>query len=123
MKAPIFGMSALVLLAILFSCGGGEKKPLYWAHPDDSDITTNVAVKDQMGRDYIPVFEDKTKPILYYVHPMDPKIHSDKKLKDDMGMDYLPVYEIRKPASTTSEAATSSAAASSQATEPMKGHM
>jgi len=75
-----------------------QPKILYYANPMDPSIHSDKPMKDPMGMDYIPVYEEvkKEKKILYYANPMDPSIHSDKPMKDPMGMDYIPVYEDEK---------------------------
>lgn len=58
----------LTLLVAVFVAGwrlGGqspsrsEKKPIYYQHPMRPEIHSPVAAKDEMGMDYIPVYEDK----------------------------------------------------------------
>jgi Cu(I)/Ag(I) efflux system membrane fusion protein len=62
-------------------------------------ITSPVPMKDEMGMDYVPVYEDQAqrpggqRKILYYRNPMNPQITSPVPMKDEMGMDYVPVYE------------------------------
>lgn len=75
-----------------------EKKALFYRNPMDASITSPVPLKDNMGMDYIPVYEDaaqKTKTereILFYRNPMNPDVTSPSPQKDNMGMDYIPVY-------------------------------
>lgn len=102
----------LLIVAVLaaavgfaFSCGAGqevkERKVLHWANPMDPTVKSDKPMKDSMGMDYVPVYEDgasaegpKTseKRVLYWANPMDPTVKSDKPMKDSMGMDYVPVY-------------------------------
>jgi Cu(I)/Ag(I) efflux system membrane fusion protein len=82
-----------------------EKKPLFYRHPMNPAVTSPVPAKDEMGMDYVPVYEDFTagtppessagKPerrILYYKNPMGLPDTSPVPKKDSMGMDYVPVY-------------------------------
>lgn len=96
-----------LLIVILVAAGvyytgvkkdSGKPKILYYANPMDPSIHSDKPMKDPMGMDYIPVYEEvkKEKKILYYANPMDATIHSDKPMKDPMGMDYIPVYEDDK---------------------------
>lgn len=79
-----------------------ERKPLYYRHPMNPQVTSPTPAKDDMGMDYLPVYaEDQSPPeakqqsgkILYYRHPMGAPDISPVAKKDEMGMDYLPVYE------------------------------
>jgi len=79
-----------------------ERKPLYYRHPMNPQVTSPTPAKDDMGMDYLPVYpEDQSTPeakpqsgkILYYRHPMGAPDTSPVPKKDEMGMDYLPVYE------------------------------
>jgi Cu(I)/Ag(I) efflux system membrane fusion protein len=79
-----------------------ERKPLYYRHPMNPQVTSPVPAKDEMGMDYVAVYaEDPTATasapklgkILYYRHPMGAADTSLVPKKDEMGMDYLPVYE------------------------------
>jgi len=36
-----------------------ERKPLFYRHPMNPDVTSPVPAKDSMGMDYIPVYEDR----------------------------------------------------------------
>jgi Cu(I)/Ag(I) efflux system membrane fusion protein len=80
-----------------------EKKPLFYRHPMNPSITSKVPAQDEMGMDYIPVYEPEAKPeesksrdhkgkLLYYRHPMGLPDTSPVPKKDAMGMDYIPVY-------------------------------
>lgn len=78
-----------------------ERKPLFYRHPMNPQVTSPTPAKDEMGMDYQPVYvEDSTAStagdkgrILYYRHPMGAADTSAVAKKDEMGMDYLPVYE------------------------------
>jgi Cu(I)/Ag(I) efflux system membrane fusion protein len=86
-----------------------EKKVLYYRHPMNPSVTSPVPAKDEMGMDYVPVYEDqapeagqaerhpsaeapKERRILYYRNPMGLPDTSPVPKKDSMGMDYIPVY-------------------------------
>lgn len=77
-----------------------ERKPLYYRHPMNPNVTSQLPAKDEMGMDYIPVYAEETVPsvaqsarkILYYRHPMNPSVTSPVPKKDEMGMDYVPIY-------------------------------
>ncbi len=81
-----------------------EKKVLFYRNPMDASITSPVPQKDNMGMDYIAVYEDENSKtesegrILFYRNPMDPNITSPMPQKDNMGMDYIPVYADKKAA-------------------------
>jgi membrane fusion protein, copper/silver efflux system len=79
-----------------------EKKPLYYRHPMNPKVTSPTPAKDEMGMDYVAVYEElptatvsspETRKVLYYRHPMGAADTSPIPKKDEMGMDYLPVYE------------------------------
>ncbi|MFH2212310.1 MAG: efflux RND transporter periplasmic adaptor subunit [Pseudomonadota bacterium] len=76
-----------------------ERKVLYYRNPMGQPDTSPVPKKDEMGMDYIPVYEDEVEPtkkerkILYYRNPMGQPDTSAAPKKDEMGMDYIPVYE------------------------------
>jgi Cu(I)/Ag(I) efflux system membrane fusion protein len=89
--------------------GQAEKKLLFYRHPMNPAVTSPVPAKDDMGMDYVPVYEesaanaetDKTlesgsekqeRKILYYRNPMGLADTSPVPKKDSMGMDYIPVY-------------------------------
>ncbi len=69
------------------------KKPLFYRNPMNPAVTSPVPAKDNMGMDYIPVYEDEKPKILFYRNPMNPAVTSPVPAKDNMGMDYVPVYE------------------------------
>ncbi|MDD5409823.1 MAG: efflux RND transporter periplasmic adaptor subunit [Methylobacter sp.] len=78
----------------------GEKKPLYYRHPMNPQVTSTTPAKDEMNMDYVPVYAEQptaaapeSGKILYYRHPMGAADTSPVPKKDEMGMDYLPVYE------------------------------
>ena len=76
-----------------------ERKILYYRNPMGQPDTSPVPKKDEMGMDYIAVYEDEAEParkerkILYYRNPMGQPDTSTTPKKDEMGMDYIPVYE------------------------------
>ena len=79
-----------------------ERRPLYYRHPMNPKVTSTIPAKDEMGMDYVPVYDKQSgsgEPalqsgkILYYRHPMGAADISQVPKKDEMGMDYLPVYE------------------------------
>lgn len=86
-----------------------ERTPLFYRHPMNPSITSPVPAKDEMGMDYVPVYEQSEKEakpaapsesssrnqggkILYYRNPMGLPDTSPVPKKDSMGMDYIPVY-------------------------------
>lgn len=80
------------------------KKPVLYRHPMNPAVTSPVPAKDEMGMDYVPVYDESVpdtnresgKPerkILYYRNPMGLPDTSPVPKKDAMGMDYIPVYE------------------------------
>ncbi|HYE36920.1 efflux RND transporter periplasmic adaptor subunit [Methylocaldum sp.] len=86
-----------------------EKKILYYRHPTNPSVTSPIPAKDEMGMDYVPVYEDQApetgqaephpsaeapreRRILYYRNPMGLPDTSPVPKKDSMGMDYIPVY-------------------------------
>jgi len=87
--------------------GGEERRVLFYRNPMDPTITSPVFTQDEMGMDYLPVYDDATgdtgqssssanagaRKILFYRNPMDPTITSPVFTQDEMGMDYLPVYD------------------------------
>ncbi len=75
-----------------------ERKVLFYRHPMNPQVTSPTPQKDEMGMDYIPVYEEeapaeKERKVLFYRHPMNPQVTSPTPQKDEMGMDYIPVYE------------------------------
>ncbi|NOU21800.1 MAG: efflux RND transporter periplasmic adaptor subunit, partial [Methyloglobulus sp.] len=79
-----------------------ERKPLYYRHPMNPQVTSTTPAKDEMGMDYVAVYAEPSTSsvlpsqpgrILYYRHPMGAADTSPVPKKDEMGMDYLPVYE------------------------------
>lgn len=75
-----------------------ERKVLFYRHPMNPAVTSPAPKKDEMGMDYIPVYEEaapakEEKKALFYRHPMNPSMTSPTPQKDEMGMDYIPVYE------------------------------
>jgi len=95
-----------------------ERKVLYYRHPMNPSVTSPVPAKDEMGMDYVPVYEDqapeagqaeqhpsaeapKERRILYYRNPMGLPDTSPVPKKDSMGMDYIPVYADEETPSET----------------------
>jgi Cu(I)/Ag(I) efflux system membrane fusion protein len=39
-----------------------ERKPLFYRNPMHPEVTSPVPMKDEMGMDYVPVYEDETTP-------------------------------------------------------------
>ena len=96
----------------------GGPKLLYYKDPMGKPDYSPVPKKDEMGMEYIPVYEDeeaslepasspggtaapghdhasqagKDRKILYYRNPMGLPDTSPVPKKDSMGMDYIPVY-------------------------------
>jgi len=75
----------------------GDRKVVFYRNPMNPEITSPVPARDEMGMDYIPVYEEKKKPkkeqkIIFYRNPMNPAITSPVPAQDEMGMDYVPVY-------------------------------
>lgn len=85
-----------------------ERKVLYYRNPMGLPDTSPVPKKDNMGMDYIPVYEDEVAPpkaerkILYYRNPMGLPDTSPTPKKDSMGMDYVPVFADEAPAGQVS---------------------
>jgi Cu(I)/Ag(I) efflux system membrane fusion protein len=88
---------------------GRLKSPLHYRHPMNPSVTSPTPAKDEMGMDYVPVYEDVSGPapwgnqatpssakserkILRYRNPMGLPDTSPAPKKDSMGMDYIPVY-------------------------------
>ncbi len=86
-----------------------EQKPIFYRHPMNAAVTSPVPTKDEMGMDYIPVYQESAptantgsvaenstgKParkILYYRNPMGLPDTSSVPKKDSTGMDYTPVF-------------------------------
>src|SRR5712692_341779 len=89
-----------------------ERKVLYYKDPMGKPDYSPVPKKDEMGTDYIPVYEGEEEgaqprpatatvapmpagkgKVLYYRNPMGLPDTSPVPKKDTMGMDYVPVYE------------------------------
>ncbi len=86
-----------------------ERRVLYYRDPMDRPYYSAEPKKDEMGMDYIPVYEgeENSSPapppaapaaaakgkLLYYRNPMGLPDTSPAPKKDSMGMDYIPVYE------------------------------
>ena len=61
---PICGMSLVKreVNANESSKRAGERKLLYYRNPMNHAVTSPVPMKDQMGMDYVPVYEEETPP-------------------------------------------------------------
>jgi Cu(I)/Ag(I) efflux system membrane fusion protein len=76
-----------------------QRRVLYYQAPMGPE-RSSVPKKDDMGMDYVPVYEETPKPpppaspgrVLFYRAPMSADTSPVPK-KDQMGMDYVPVYE------------------------------
>ena len=108
-------LAALIFftLGLAISAAAGQPqqgKVLYYRDPMDRPYYSAEPKKDEMGMDYIAVYEGEedsgqapppptapTAPakgkILYYRNPMGLPDTSPVPKKDSMGMDYIPVYE------------------------------
>jgi hypothetical protein len=113
-------MFLLILgLYFLLEANAKEKrKILYYRHPMKPSIISSVPMKDEMGMDYIPVYEEiqaqQTKPqtkeegigqkkIKYWTCGMHPQIKQDKPGNCPLcNMKLIPVYE-EEAAPTTEE--------------------
>ena len=86
-----------------------ERKVLYYKDPTGKPDYSPGPKKDELGRDYVPVYEDeepaltpalnaetpeqKRGRVLYYRNPMGLPDISPVPKKNSMGMDYIPVHE------------------------------
>ena len=108
-------LAALTFFALGLTIGAARGQPqqgkvLYYRDPMDRPYYSAEPKKDEMGMDYIPVYEGEedngqappppTAPaalakgkILFYRNPMGLPDTSPVPKKDSMGMDYIPVYE------------------------------
>ena len=83
-----------------------ERKPLFYRHPMNPAVTSELPATDEMGMAYVPVYADEQTPppvsegrkILHYRNPMDPGDISPVPKRDAMGMDYVPVFEDKAAA-------------------------
>lgn len=60
-SCPICGMD-LVKVEIEEDDSGGERKLLYYRHPHNPSITSDKPMKDEMGMDFIPIYDDGGGP-------------------------------------------------------------
>ena len=88
---------------------GRQRAVLYYKDPTGKPDYSQMPKKDELGRDYVPVYENeeaaltpapkavtseqKRARVLYYRNPMGLPDTSPVPKKDSMGMDYIPVYE------------------------------
>lgn len=83
----------------------GERKVLFYRNSMNPAVTSPVAMKDEMGMDYVPVYEETApsgaRKVLFYRNPMNPTVTSPVAMKDEMGMDYVPVYDDAAKASAS----------------------
>ena len=107
-------LAALLPFALGLAIGASAEQPqqgkvLYYRDPMDRPYYSAEPKKDEMGMDYIPVYEGEENSgqappppatttaaqgkILYYRNPMGLPDTSPVPKKDSMGMDYIPVYE------------------------------
>jgi Cu(I)/Ag(I) efflux system membrane fusion protein len=109
-KSRIAALTFLALaLAIGAAAGQSQRgKILYYRDPMDRPYYSADPKKNEMGMDYIPVYEGEEdtaqtpRPaaptasargkVLYYRNPMGLPDTSPVPKKDSMGMDYIPVY-------------------------------
>lgn len=60
----------------------GERKILYYRNPMNPAVTSPVPMKDQMGMDYAPVYEEEaTNPAMVYISPEKQQLIGVKKGK------------------------------------------
>lgn len=57
---PICGMTLVKVEPQPESTPAGERKPLYYRNPMNPEIHSPVPAKDEMGMDYVPVYEENT---------------------------------------------------------------
>lgn len=106
-------LAALLPFALGMAIAAAAEQPqqgkiLYYRDPMDRPYYSAEPKKDEMGMDYIPVYEGEENSgqappppaapaakgkILYYRNPMGLPDTSPVPKKDSMGMDYIPVYE------------------------------
>lgn len=55
---PICGMDLVPVEEEMDDAGSGERKILYYRHPHDATITSDIPRKDEMGMDFIAVYEE-----------------------------------------------------------------
>jgi len=55
---PICGMDLVELQQDSTEVDSGERKVLYYRHPHNPSITADQPMKDEMGMDYVPVYDD-----------------------------------------------------------------
>lgn len=80
------------------------KKPLFYRHPMNPEITSQTMAQGDMGMDYIAVYAEQPdtapeKKVLFYRNPMNPDVRSQTPAKDSMGVDYVAVYADRDASS------------------------
>ena len=62
---------------------GGEKKILYYRNPMNPEVTSPVPMKDEMGMDYVPVYEEEAaqQHAGVYINPAKQQLIGVKKQK------------------------------------------
>ncbi|NNF97731.1 MAG: efflux RND transporter periplasmic adaptor subunit [Halobacteria archaeon] len=61
-SCPICGMDLVQVEAEEESSTGGERKILYYRHPHNPSITSDKPMQDEMGMDFIPIYDDRDGP-------------------------------------------------------------
>lgn len=73
-----------------------KKTAKFYRHPMNPEVISDHPQKDDMGMEYIAVYNDSStgipKRVLFYRNPMNPEVTSSTPMQDAMGMDYIPVY-------------------------------
>src|SRR5512137_523685 len=57
---PICGMTLVKVEPEPEAAPAGERKPLYYRNPMNPEVRSPVPAKDEMGMDYVPVYEEST---------------------------------------------------------------
>lgn len=61
-SCPICGMDLVQVEAEDESDQGGERKILYYRHPHNPEITSDKPMQDEMGMDFVPIYDDGGGP-------------------------------------------------------------
>ena len=61
-SCPICGMDLVQVEAEEESDQGGERKIMYYRHPHNPEITSDKPMKDEMGMDFVPIYDDGGGP-------------------------------------------------------------
>jgi Cu(I)/Ag(I) efflux system membrane fusion protein len=69
--------------AVAQQSGSGERKILYYRNPMNPEVTSPVPMKDEMGMDYVPVYEDQARQAHpgVYISPEKQQLIGIKKSK------------------------------------------